>query len=488
MKKFFLLIITAILFFPMKAQEKDNKMLVRIAEIEIFPEYLDQYLKEAQKVGAISVEKEKGVICIFPMQVNRDKHQIRILEIYADQKAYEAHIASEHFQTYKQGTLKMVKTLNLIDTQSLDPEAMRLIFTKTKENNDNKDVLQSHLKTNSIRRIITIEEHFIIPEISARVTAFVAKQNGGKIPNADVQQELMKIVLPNNKDITDVGEHRLKFMNEAGIDMQVLSYGAGSPQNITDKALALELCRKANDRLAQLISLHPTRFAGFAVLPASDPSAAAAELERAIKKLGLKGAALSGTFNGRFFDEKEFQPIFAKAEALNVPIYMHPAIIEPSVANYYYRSPQWSPVAGAMFATAGFGWHADSGIAVIRMIISGLFEKYPNLQIISGHWGELVPFHLNRLDDQQSKTLNLPRKISDYYKTNIFITPSGLFSEAQLKFCISEVGADRIIYSGDYPFLIDKDTRKFLEEASISAEDKDKIGYKNAEKLLNIKQ
>lgn len=108
------------------------------------------------------------------------------------------------------------------------------------------------------------------------------------------------------------------------------------------------------------------------------------------------------------------------------------------------------------------------------------------LQIISGHWGELVPFYLNRLDDQQSKTLNLPRKISDYYRRNIHIAPSGLFSEAQLKYAIEAVGADRIIYSADYPFLTDKNTRRFLENADISAEDKEKIAYRNAEKLLNL--
>jgi predicted TIM-barrel fold metal-dependent hydrolase len=337
-----------------------------------------------------------------------------------------------------------------------------------------------------LKKIITIEEHFVLKSISQKVVAFNNKQNGGMAPNNTVQKELMAIVLPTNDDIEDVGQRRIKFMDESGIDMQVLSYGGGSPQNITEKTLAIELCRESNNELARLIKLHPSRFAGFAILPVADPKSAADELSRAVNELGLKGAMLSGTFNGRFFDEPEFLPIFEKAEVLNVPLYMHPAIIAKNIAEHYYQSENWSAVAGAMFASAGYGWHLDSGIAIVRLIASGIFDKLSNLKLISGHWGELVPFFLNRLDDQLGKTLTLNRKISDYYNDNIYITPSGLFSEVQLKYVIDELGADKIIYSGDYPFLVDKNTRKFIETASISKENKEKIGYKNAEKLLRL--
>lgn len=342
-------------------------------------------------------------------------------------------------------------------------------------------------KMKPLKKIITIEEHFVLKKISQRVAEFNSKQNGGILSNDPVQKELMAFVLPAFDDIEDVGDRRIRFMDESGIDIQVLSYGAGSPQNITDHKLAIELCQEANNELANLIKIHPTRFAGFAILPVADPNAAADELNRAVKELGFKGAMLSGTFNGRFFDEPEFLPIFSKAQELNVPLYMHPAIISKSIIEHYYKSDNWSSVASAMFASAGYGWHLDSGIAIIRLIASGIFDKLPNLQLISGHWGELVPFYLNRLDDQLSKTLKLNRKISDYYKSNIYITPSGLFSEAQLQFAISEVGAERIIYSGDYPFLIDKNIKGFLETASISKEDKEKIAYRNAEKLLKLK-
>lgn len=235
-----------------------------------------------------------------------------------------------------------------------------------------------------------------------------------------------------------------------------------------------------------MIALHPTRFSGFALLPVTAPHAAAEELERAVTVLGLRGAVLSGTCNGRFFDEHEFRSIFAKTAELNVPIYLHPATISSSVASYYYKSNQWSPVAAEMFATAGFGWHADLGVGVLRLILSGLFDELPELQIIVGHWGELVPFYLNCLDDQQSKTLQLRYKISDYFKRNVYLTPSGFFSNEQLGYIVKTLGADRIIYSADYPFLLDRDTRKFLERAPLSEEEKAKIGYLNAECLLRL--
>lgn len=169
-----------------------------------------------------------------------------------------------------------------------------------------------------------------------------------------------------------------------------------------------------------------------------------------------------------------------------MPIYLHPAVIRPDVAKYYYQDDRWSAVAAGMFATAGYGWHVDSGIGVLRLIMSGIFEALPNLQIISGHWGEMVPFYLNRLDDQQSKTLKLPRKISEYFKTNIYVTPSGFFSNAQLQYMLETVGADRVLYSADYPFLIDTQTRSFLDDAPISSSDRQKIGYENAARLLQL--
>ncbi|MFH6991170.1 amidohydrolase family protein [Flavobacterium sp. FlaQc-48] len=339
--------------------------------------------------------------------------------------------------------------------------------------------------SHSTFKIITTEEHFALKEISQKVFGFNTSKSTFNSSSNQVQKELMSIALPNTDVIEDLAALRIKFMDDSRIDMQILSYGPGSPQNITDKILALDLCNQANNELARLIKIYPTRFSGLAVLPMADPIAASEELERSVN-LGLKGAMLSGTYNGRFFDHPEFLPVFYKAQDLNIPLYMHPAPISENIASSYYQSDQWPAIAGAMFAGAGYGWHLDSGIGIIRLIISGIFDKLPALKLISGHWGEMVPFYLNRLDDQLGKTLKLDRKISEYYKSNIYITPSGLFSEAQLQFAISQVGSDQILYSGDYPFLIDKNTRSFLENASISNEDKEKIGYKNAESLFHL--
>ncbi len=334
-------------------------------------------------------------------------------------------------------------------------------------------------------KIITIEEHFSSPKISEKMKQFQPQSSDAE-KNKDMQ-ELIKHFLPTNDDIEDVGARRIKFMDESGIDMQVISYGGGSPQGIADPKIAIELCAEANDELAHLIKQNPTRFAGFAALPVADPVAATAELERAVKSLGFKGALLAGTFQGKFFDEAEFFPIFEKAAELDVPVYLHPGIIEKEVADHYFRNDNWSKLVNGVFPAAGFGWHMDSGIHVIRMILSGVFDKLPNLKIISGHWGEFVPAFLERLDETlYSEITHLKRTISEYYKEHVYITPSGIFSETQLKFAIAQMGADHIIYSGDYPYLIKTETGDFLKNASISEEDKAKIGHLNVEKLLNL--
>lgn len=334
-------------------------------------------------------------------------------------------------------------------------------------------------------KIITIEEHFTSPKITAKMQQF--QSNNLDAGKAKDMEEIIKHFLPTNEDIEDVGARRLQFMDESGVDMQVISYGGGSPQGIADPNVALELCKEANDELAAFIKENPTRFAGFTTLPLADPIAAANELERAIKVLGFKGALIAGTFQGKFCDDPLFFPIFEKAAELNVPVYMHPGIVEKNVADHYFRNENWSKLVNGVFPAAGFGWHMDSGIHVIRMILSGIFDKLPNLKLISGHWGEFVPAFLERLDETlYPEITNLRRTISEYYKEHVYITPSGIFSEVQLQFAISQMGADHIIYSADYPYLMKKNTGDFLKNASISDQDKEKIGHLNVEKLLNL--
>lgn len=475
--KFFHRVATALellfLSLPMHAQTTSTAPMVRLAEVEVHSDKVDAFLRVADEVAQASVRTEPGVLALYPVRVKGTTSTFRVIEVYRDQEAYEAHLKTPHFLRYKEASLPLVASLRLLDTESLVPELLPEILKKYSE------------ASTPLKRVITLEEHFIIPHINKLVADYLTKQNGGKPLTTPAQQELMKIVLPDDA-IAEVGERRLRFMDEAGVTMQVLSYGAGGPQNLPDRALAVKLCREANDTLARLVARHPDRFAGFALLPMVDVPSAVAELERSVRQLGLRGAMILGTPFGKHLDGKVYRPLFAKAAELGVPIYLHPGAVPQPVASYYAPGEGWSDVATAMFATAGYLWHADSGMEVLRLVMSGLFEEYPTLQVISGHWGELVPFYFNRLDDQQSKVLRLPKTISDYYRSNVYLTPSGFFSEAQLRYAIDVVGAERILYSADYPFLLDKDTRAFLERADVPQRAKELIAHENAERLLKL--
>lgn len=477
MSKFFHRVALALgllfLSYPMHAQPTPSDPMVRLAEVEVHPDKVEAFLQVAQEVARASVETEPGVLALYPVRVKGTSSTFRVIEVYRDKAAYEAHLKTPHFLRYKEASLPLVASLCLLDTESLQPELLPMLLKKYPE------------EVRPLERVITLEEHFILPHINKQVADYLVKQNGGKPLTNPAQQELLKIILPDDA-ITEVGERRLRFMDEAGVTMQVLSYGAGGPQNLPDKVLATKLCREANDSLSRIVSRHPDRFAGFALLPMVDVPSAVAELERSVRQLGLRGAMISGTPFGKHLDGKAFRPLFAKAAELGVPLYLHPGAVPAPVASYYAPGEGWSDVATAMFATAGYLWHADSGLEVLRLVMSGLFEEYPSLQIISGHWGELVPFYLNRLDDQQSKVMRLPKKISEYYRSNIYLTPSGFFSEAQLRYALEVVGAERILYSADYPFLLDKETRSFLEKTNIPQRAKELIAYENAERLLKL--
>lgn len=197
------------------------------------------------------------------------------------------------------------------------------------------------------------------------------------------------------ESVSDVGAGRLSEMDKFGIDMQVLSYSS-SPQ-LAPSAQAVELTRAANDRLGKAVTANPTRFAGFATLPWQDPQAAAAELERAVKELGMVGTLLGGRPGGTFQDDPRYEPVLARLSELKVPIYVHPGFPLPQVREPYYGG--LDKEVSARLSLFGWGWHNEAGIQVIRMILSGTFEKFPSLQVISGHWGEMVPFYLQRMDD-----------------------------------------------------------------------------------------
>ena len=282
----------------------------------------------------------------------------------------------------------------------------------------------------------------------------------------------------------DYDELRIKEMNEAGIDVQVLSHGAPSTQR-GDPERMVKLARGANDRLREIVNAHPDRFAAFACLPTPDPKAAADELERSVTQLGFKGAMVHGLTNGLFFDDKRFWPIFERAQALDVPLYVHPAEPHPAVVEAYYQDYlQDFP----SLLTAAWGFTVETATQGIRLVLSGVFDAYPDLKIILGHLGESIPFSLWRIDQALSRQGNRDTSFSfrDYFCKNFWITTSGNFSNPALLCCVMEMGVDRILYSVDYPFVENQPGTDWIPTIPLSAEDKAKILSGNAERLLRL--
>src|SRR6184192_1737554 len=309
--------------------------------------------------------------------------------------------------------------------------------------------------------VIALEEHYYDPELAA---TFDGPE--GRVPEI-------------RRRLDDLGELRLKEMDEAGIDVQVISHGAPSTQRL-DPATAVRLARNANDRLTQAIAAHPDRFAGFAALPTPDPKAAADELERTVTKLGFKGAMVHGPTNGVFFDDKRFWPIFERAQALDVPLYIHPSSPVKAVADAYYkdyleRFPQ--------LLTAAWGYTVETATHGIRMILSGAFEKYPRLKIILGHLGESLPFSAWRINMALSRGADKPSSFRDTFCEHFWITTSGNFSTPALMCCIMEMGVDRILFSVDYPFVPNPPGVRWMDQVPLGPDDRAKILSGNAKRL-----
>lgn len=291
--------------------------------------------------------------------------------------------------------------------------------------------------------------------------------------------------LPYFPDMTLYGNigARLADMDKHGITIQILS--APVCTGLLPKREAASVISATNDELAQIVRQHPDRFGALAVLPWSDPEAAAKELERAVTKLGFQGAILAGRPTGKtaFLDHAQFTPVLEAANALHAPIYVHPAAPMTAVQQCYYDG--LGEQLSARLSLYGWGWHHETGIQVLRMILSGAFEKYPHLQLIAGHWGEMVPFFLSRLDQALPQAVTkLSKSITETFRAHVYVTPSGIFDIPQLKFCMDVLGVERILHSVDFPFIGNEGAKPFLDQAPISEEAKAKIAYRNAEALL----
>jgi predicted TIM-barrel fold metal-dependent hydrolase len=321
--------------------------------------------------------------------------------------------------------------------------------------------------TKKKHRIIAIEEHYMDVEL--------AKHNAGMagMRSSDIGRKL-----------ADMTNERVKEMDEGGIDVQVLSQSGSGTQNMDPKTAA-ELAPGVNDRLYETVRMHPDRFQAFAMLPTPDPKAAANELERTVTKYGFKGAMIHGLTHGEFIDDAKYWPIFERAAALDVPIYLHPATPHPKVIETYYKE-YVQKYPGII--TAPLGYTMETMTQGVRMVLSGVFDKYPNLKIILGHMGEGIPFLLWRINHTLHVTGNTGFNFRDVFCEHFWITTSGFFSDPALLCSMMEMSADRIIFSIDWPWANNKEGRDWLDSMSISASDKAKIFGGNAEKLLRMER
>jgi predicted TIM-barrel fold metal-dependent hydrolase len=327
------------------------------------------------------------------------------------------------------------------------------------------------------QRFIALEEHCITPKYAEVMAEYFL--NLDYVPATHVQEKLL-----------DVADARIAAMDELGIDVQVLSQRSPGAQ-LEDGELAISVARRVNDDMAAAIDRHPTRFAGFATVPLSDPVAAAEELRRCVEQLGFKGVLVNGRAGGEFLDYPEFDPILRAAAELEVPLFLHPAepkdLIKESYYNHLQVPEKAAPAMESLFSTGMWGWHVETGTHAIRMILGGVFDRYPDLQVILGHWGELVPYYIGRIDTMVRRVdAGLRRRAMDYLNENFYVTPSGLETVPPLQLCLSVMGADRIMYATDYPFLFETRGRAFIDEAPISDGDKAKIAHLNAERLLRL--
>lgn len=315
---------------------------------------------------------------------------------------------------------------------------------------------------------IALEEHFITSDFLDYTE--------------EIDFSMMKPQMVNDfkSRLLDFDDLRISAMDKAGIDISVLSLTDPGVQGNLKKEIAVELAHKTNVFLAEKIAKNPKRFRGFATLAMQDPTEAAKELERCVREYHFLGALINGQTQGHYLDEKQFYPFWTKVEELNVPIYLHPGSPEEMPLNYLDQEE----LAGALW-----GWTVETGTHALRLVFSGLFDRFPHIKIILGHMGESLPYLLWRLDSRWNilkHTINLKKPPSQYFKDNFYVTTSGMCSTGPLLCAIHELGEDRVMFSVDYPYESSEVASHFIEQAPLSDTVRKKIYYKNAQTILKL--
>jgi predicted TIM-barrel fold metal-dependent hydrolase len=314
-------------------------------------------------------------------------------------------------------------------------------------------------------RIVAIEEHYATPELLEATGLDLSW-----LPDD-----------PHDR-LIDTADARLAEMDAAGIDLQVLSAVGPATQELP-ASIAVPLARRLNNGLHDTIAARPDRFAGFATLPTGNPDTAAAELEHGVTELGLVGALINGTTQGRFLDHLDCAPILETAARLDVPLYLHPGVPPKPVLGAYYAGLE--PSVGRMLATAGYGWHYETSLHALRLVVSGVFDRWPGLRIIIGHLGEGLPFHLDRIDDMLTPLApELARPVRTYFQQHFWVTASGYFFGGPFDLTRQVFGDDRVLFSVDYPYSDNKRATTWLRQLDLDDGTREKIAHRNAEDLL----
>jgi predicted TIM-barrel fold metal-dependent hydrolase len=313
---------------------------------------------------------------------------------------------------------------------------------------------------------IAIEEHFVTPELEDLVL------------NPGWPEEAFRRTLDRLEDFD--GE-RLELMDRYGIEMSVLSLGSDGIQGIDDPAEAVARARTANDALAEIVRRRPDRFAGFAAVALQDPAAAAAEAERAVRELGFRGVLVNGYSNGvPYYDDDRYLPFWEAMEGLGVPFYLHPRNPLASMREIYDGRPE------LLGPTWAFG--VETATHALRLIVSGLFDRFPRLTVVLGHLGEGLPFQTYRLEQRLKRRadVSLERLPTQVLRENFYVTVSGNYHTASLIGVLLELGADRVMFAVDHPFEDVADGAEWFDAVAISEGDRVKIGRSNVQRLLGL--
>lgn len=315
--------------------------------------------------------------------------------------------------------------------------------------------------------LITLEEHFCSPEV------IESNESVGALYNYFPPHILSKL--------KDLGDDRIRDLDRGNVSIQVLSHGPGEASP--------SVCTVANDDLAAAVSKNPTRLAGFAMLAMSHPDTAAQELKRCVQDLGFVGALVENHADGHFYDAERFWPVFETAQELDVPIYIHPTFPAENMVDYYKGN--YDDSVAVTLSAFGWSWHSETGLHILRLFASGLFDRFPRLKIIIGHMGELLPFQLERIISGAQKWAKTERPLREVWKNNIWVTTSGMFTLPPLACLLQTTSIDHVLYSVDYPFSANETGLEFVEEIEksglIVGEDLEKFAFKNAEGLLKVK-